>query len=77
MLDFVQPQVAGYRSCRWWGRSVAILQPLPWNRQKSNDALRLPEGAELCRTRNRMDGPALSRGWGACPQPLTHPAIGP
>jgi hypothetical protein len=18
MLDFVQPQVAGYRSCRWW-----------------------------------------------------------
>ncbi len=23
---------------------------------ESNDALRLPEGAELCRTRNRMDG---------------------
>ena len=18
MLDFVQPQIAGYRSCRWW-----------------------------------------------------------
>ena len=38
MLDFVQPQVAGYRSCR---------------------GLELPEGAELCRTRNRMDGPRV------------------
>ena len=22
-------------------------------------------------------GPALTRAWGVCPQPLTHPAIGP
>ena len=69
MLDFVQPQVAGYRSCRWWGRSVAILQPPPWNRQNLTMHCGCPRALSFAGQGTAWAGPALSRGWGRAPNP--------